>query len=208
MKKKWLIIFYLFIFFYLSADYKNELYQTAYKEISISINEKVGSSGVFIYGDFMGNDGQNFSKFLFSELTRENQYHFINRENLKKIFYEQISLNDPIYEVQTNQIKFKKPQWIIEGECNYTEKIVWWKKKSYLQIDFSLSNIQNGTNDIIFHKMYTKFWEVPIIYSVLFVILIILFCRSLVQKFKGYYNFLIYFLGLIILAIYFIWLHL
>ncbi len=205
---KYIFIIFLSICGSLFADYQDDLFTEAISEIEMLISAKVDSSSVIIYGNFQGNNGEQFLNHLLTEFTKTKKYSFVNRSDLKKIFYEQVQLSDPIYDTQTQSVRFKTPQWLLEGESSYHQTRHWGKKKAVLKIDMTLSNINYGTNDIIFTKEFSKEWNPPLMFSVLLSILMVIFCRFLVQKFKGYHYVLIYGSGILMLFLYYLWLFL
>ncbi|HOE91569.1 MAG TPA: hypothetical protein PLV22_06310 [Candidatus Cloacimonadota bacterium] len=200
-----LIIIFSFISISLFAQYSESLISEAYDDIVSLMNTMPNESSLILYEEFNGNFGAEFTNVLKAKLSKDKGYSFINEQEQKRLFSEQLKLTDPIYDNMPATPTLQPPKWLLTGEANLLITKKYWKKHYLFNINFTLLNIQNGTNDFIYAKSFKRKWSPPIFITVIIFIAFIGILRYIVYSFKGYYALQVYLSGTLFLIIYLIW---
>ncbi|MDX9977143.1 MAG: hypothetical protein RBS16_03835 [Candidatus Cloacimonadales bacterium] len=205
MKKYILFIVLVFLFSLSFGDTINDLFSTASDDLLSTFQNICKKEDVLLYEKFEGNIGESFSKHLFSKLSKEKTCVLVSKEEQKKLFSEQLKLNDPIFEDKYNKPNFKTPQWLLTGYAEHKHYMKRLKNRHVLIIDLTISNIQSGTSEIIINKSYQNEQKPGIVFTLFLLILIIVLCRLVIHIFKGYHVVKTYIVGFLLFFIYVLW---
>ncbi|HPY96284.1 MAG TPA: hypothetical protein PL063_03650 [Candidatus Cloacimonadota bacterium] len=187
------------------ATHHESLISEAYEDIICLMNTMPNEPSLILYEEFYGNFGTEFTKVFKVKLSQDKGYSFINEQEQKRLFSEQLKLSDPIYDNMHESPTLKSPKWLLTGEANLSTTRKYWKKLYLFEVSFSLLNIQNGTNDFIYAKSFKRKWSPPIFITVIIIIGFLGILRYIVFRFKGYYALQVYISGTILLLIYLTW---
>ncbi len=164
-------LIYVMLFSILYADIKMDLFTQATNDFYEYIDININNPETILINPTKDSDMLLFENLFLSIATQKKKFKLIQKEDLKKLFEENIELNEHSFD-QTKTPKLGKlipPNFVLDGVIQYQEKRILLKPVYVLSFNLKINNIENGTTDLVFFKEYQKKWK-PSIFLVLMII--------------------------------------